>query len=151
MYSATAGGSSSAQSSPCRMRRRAQNRPAPLKWLEWLVLDLGSGYGTKPFNIGILMALCILMFAGIYSVMPSEFLYNVESDSYAIAYPGQDPPTLSPLGALYFSVATFTTMGFGDWVAKPDSAMRFIVIFEAFIGLFLVALYVAMLTRKIIR
>lgn len=135
----------------CRARRRAANRPAPVKWLEWLVLDVGSGYGTKPFNIGILMALCIVVFAGIYAVLPGEFLYNVEADSYAAAYPGQPSPTLSALSALYFSVATFTTMGFGDWVAKPDSAMRFIVIIEAFIGLFLVALYVAMLTRKIIR
>jgi hypothetical protein len=48
-------------------------------------------------------------------------------------------------------VATFTTMGVGDWVPSHSGLAKIMVITEAFIGLLLMALFVAMLTRKVIR
>ncbi len=119
-----------------------------MRGLEWLVLDVGTGYGTRPFNIGILMGLCILFFTALFAVFPADFVYNIEPTR--LNPPGAEV-TLDAANAMYFSVATFTTMGFGDWSARHDSPMRFIVILEGFVGLFLMALFVAMLTRKIIR
>ena len=55
------------------------------------------------------------------------------------------------LAAIYFSAATLTTIGLGDWIPRPDSWMRFVVTGESMLGLFLMALFVTMLTRRVVR
>ncbi|NJN82937.1 MAG: two pore domain potassium channel family protein [Caldilineaceae bacterium] len=53
------------------------------------------------------------------------------------------------LPALYFSVVTFTTLGYGD--IQPHGFARFLVSVEALLGIFLISLFVFVFCRKMIR
>ena len=80
----------------------------------------------------------ILLFAAIYSYFPDTLVR----------------PKNMPFGfsqAVYFSFATFTTMGFGDIQPRLDSIIQYTVSGEAFFGLFIMTLFVGTYTRKIIR
>ena len=107
-------------------------------FFERISIDRGSGYGTKPLHITLVAFSVILLFAYIYSTFSQEFLIQQKS----------------PFGfaqAVYFSFATFTTMGVGDIQPILDSFMTYIVSTEAFLGLFIMTLFVGTYTRKIIR
>jgi len=56
---------------------------------------------------------------------------------------------LSLLNCLYFSVVTFTTLGYGDMV--PVGAARALAAFEAFTGSFTMALFVVVFVKKMTR
>ena len=60
-----------------------------------------------------------------------------------------NPGKTSFLDALYFSVVTFTTLGYGDYHAI--GYMRYIAAAEAFIGAALTALFTVIVARNIIR
>jgi len=50
---------------------------------------------------------------------------------------------------LYFSVVTFTTVGYGDYV--PRVGYHLLAVSEAFLGAFMMAFFVVVLSRKVIR
>lgn len=103
-----------------------------------IIIDRGTGYGTQPLNITIVAISFIILFGCIYSTFPD----------------GLVRPADMPFGfsqGIYFSFATFTTMGFGDIQPRLDSYMRYLVSVEAFLGLFIMTLFVGTYTRKIIR
>lgn len=130
--------------------RRSQRRGARMNPLrraaEWLLLDVGTGYGTKPFNIGLLILGGIALFGIVYASFPGELYYAATGLDRATS-----GPTMDPLAAVYFSTATLTTIGLGDWIPRPDGWMRFVVTGESLLGLFLMALFVTMLTRRVVR
>lgn len=51
--------------------------------------------------------------------------------------------------SLYFSAVTFTTLGYGDYQPKPD--FQLLAISEAFLGAFVLAFFVVVVSRKLIR
>lgn len=53
------------------------------------------------------------------------------------------------LDALYFSVVTFTTLGYGDFA--PVGPSRIIASAEAIIGSFTIALFVVVFVRRMAR
>jgi len=52
--------------------------------------------------------------------------------------------------AIYFSFVTFTTLGLGD-IGPLNDLGKFLICCEAVIGAFLIALFVAVFARKMIR
>jgi len=53
------------------------------------------------------------------------------------------------LECLYFSFATFTTVGYGDYA--PSQAFQLVATAEAFFGAFMIALFVLVFGRKMLR
>ena len=76
--------------------------------LFWLVCD----YGHSTWRILVSFALLTLIFAAAYTVFPQCVAVN------SVDYQG---PLLDFGHALYFSIVTMTTLGFGDVYANPHS------------------------------
>jgi len=74
-----------------------------------------------------------------------EFIKENQDDEYTLKYLG--PILGSFLNCLYFSVVTFTTLGYGD-LQPAVGLSRFFVSLEAIIGAFTMALFVYTFARK---
>lgn len=104
----------------------------------WLALSFSYlvwGHGERPVRT---------FFSGIVIIFLSAIVYT-QGELYYRALPYQ--PNFWE--ALYFSVVTFTTVGFGDFTALGWA--RPIVMVEALCGLFIVPLFMIGLSRKYLR
>lgn len=94
-----------------------------LKWIVSLVENMLWGYGEKPHRIicNILAAIAL----------------------YSLIYKHSDHPELknSLPNSVYFSIVTFTTLGYGD--IKPDESLKLICGSEALLGALLIGMLVA--------
>ncbi|MBC9252500.1 potassium transporter Kef [Pseudomonas alcaligenes] len=127
------------------MRRLQMPRYSGKRLLSWLV-DLFSGYGEKPLNVvlfslGLIVACALLYF--LIGVRHGELpLGLVLERSWA--------DNLGDLfDCLYYSVVTFTTLGYGD--ITPHGLARPLAAFEAFAGSFTMALFVVVFVKKMTR
>ena len=102
-----------------------------------LLMDLLSGYTEKPNRVIVSSVLIIFFFALAYFCLDA-------------AQPTLAPATgrLGLMDAIYFSLITFTTVGFGDLVPRAAMIYRSLVCVEAFSGPFMIGLYIFTLTRR---
>jgi len=101
------------------------------------------GYGERPIRVIIWWFSFVLFFATIYF---AGGLIEYSSGATEI-----DFTTLGGfLTCLYFSVVTFTTLGFGD-ISPVTDAGRAVASVEAFTGAFMIALFVLVFGRRMIR
>ncbi|HPR41503.1 MAG TPA: pentapeptide repeat-containing protein [Candidatus Methanofastidiosa archaeon] len=108
-------------------------------WGNWALNKLlyhTSRYGESPTRVlGTSLAL-ILLYAFVYwyvggiSMGDASFIPSFKE-------------------SLYFSAVTFTTLGYGDYQPKPD--FQLLAISEAFLGAFVLAFFVVVVSRKLIR
>lgn len=96
-----------------------------LKWLASVLEYLLWGYGERPFRIALVAGLVIGTYATAYRFM---------------SWPGR--PSLDWVDSLYFSVVTFTTLGYGD-IAPLTTALKIVTASEALFGAFFIGLVVA--------
>lgn len=104
----------------------------------WLLLSLSSivwGHGERPQRTVIFGGFLVLISAILY--VQGHFIVNAE-----VQKPGF-------LESLYFSVLTMTRIGYGDIV--PVGFNKFIAIFQEFVGIFLIPLFLTGLCRKYLR
>ena len=109
-------------------------------------VDLLCGYGEKPenvirFSLGmiIMCALCYFLFGVSYNDQILQLnLANSLTDN-----------VMALLNSFYFSVVTFTTLGYGD--ITPIGISRFIAAIEAFTGSFSLALFVVVFVKQMTR
>jgi len=55
---------------------------------------------------------------------------------------------LEPLDSLYFSAVSFTALGYGQWAPQPTGWVKGLGAFEAFVGVFMMALLLVTFVRK---
>ncbi|NDL67968.1 potassium channel family protein [Anaerotalea alkaliphila] len=112
----------------------------------WFVLDFIGNYATNPFRILGTLVLTILAFTFIY------LLPFVELDGRKSYYVSSivDPQRAAFMTALYHSIATIFTIGYGD-VNPGNGISMFLSGFEGFIGLFLMAYFTVAFLRKTLR
>lgn len=92
------------------------------------VFCLLCGYATKPERVIFWAAMFILGLAGIYSVS-----------------------ILSFLDSLFHSAVSFTALGYGLGVSTSEGWVKGLGAFEAFIGVFMMALFLITFVRKMVR
>ncbi|MEG6544903.1 potassium channel family protein [Acinetobacter bereziniae] len=95
-------------------------------WILW-------GYGVKPHRIALSALTVILFFAIIYNFFGNEISSNTDLKSF--------------IDYFYFSMITFTTLGYGD-VYPKTTFLRLLCGTEAFLGAFMMGLVVAGFSNK---
>jgi len=118
-------------------KRKITKRSNPMRWLNYIFGDLLTKYGTSFIRVFLASVVVVVFCAFLYTTFDSLLFHNTEV---------QEPNFLS---SLYFSIVTFTTLGYGDYHAV--GAMRFVAASEAFIGTALTALFTVIVARHIIR
>jgi len=110
------------------------------------LVDLFCGYGEDPSRVVIFSLITILSFALLF------FLFGITDGSAQISFEVANT-WLENLNnffnSLYFSVVTFTTLGYGD--LSPAGWTRAFAAIEAFIGSFTLALFVVVFVKKMTR
>jgi len=127
------------------MRRLQMPRLSGRRLLSWLV-DLFCGYGEKPLNV-VLFSLGLVLVCGLLF-----FLVGVRHGDLPLGLAlerGWAANLGDLLDCLYYSVVTFTTLGYGD--ITPHGLARPIAAFEAFAGSFTMALFVVVFVKKMTR
>lgn len=106
------------------------------RWVANVLSRLLWGYGERPFRTFAAANFLILVNALIYRM------------SGGVSQMGEVKP-ISFLEGLYFSVVTFATVGYGDFV--PTGWVRVFAALEGLCGISLVPLFLVALTRRYLR
>jgi len=129
------------------------------KWLSSCFLNIVYGYGEKPKNVIFSAIFIILLFALSFSLIGIANPEIIELKGTAINRSSGNIVELTSKGllhsstirnfpdSLYFSTITFTTLGYGDF--RPlEGWGRILAGSEAFIGAFMMALFVYTFSRR---
>lgn len=122
----------------------ALGRNVRLQWncvAIWGVL----GFGVRALHPLISGAFLILFFTAVYYVGTNHFSVS----GYISDADTGEASVIAPEDAAYFSVVTFTTLGYGDF--KPYHSMRLIASIEAGIGALMLALLTAVFVRRFLK
>lgn len=107
-----------------------------ITYIPMALMGLLSGYGEKPNRVIFSSAIIIC----IYSIIYHSLNAITSSYSYLNGYSFWD--------YIYYSIVTFTTLGYGDLVPKANIGYRLLAGSEAFTGAFMIGLFVFTLSRK---
>lgn len=110
-------------------------------------IDLFCGYGERPGNVVIFSLGLIFVCACLYFVLGLRF--EGEHLQLNFTQGGFIENVKGFLISLYFSVVTFTTLGYGD--VTPLGGSRPVAALEAFTGGFTMALFVVVFVKKMTR
>jgi hypothetical protein len=110
------------------------------------IVDVFCGYGERPMRVVMFSMLAILFFGAFY------FILGINDGGQLIAWDSQHSLLVNIqhfFTCCYFSVVTFTTLGYGD--LTPLGLSRLLAAIEAFIGSFTLALFVVVFVKKMTR
>ncbi len=126
-----------------------------ITWFNLSFSDFIYRYGENPWRVIRFASIVIFLFAIILNIsgivnsdrtnLIIEFIKESQGDEYTLKYLG--PILGNFLNCLYFSVVTFTTLGYGDF--QPAAGLsRFFVSLESLIGAITMALFVYTFARR---
>ncbi len=128
-----------------RMRRFQLPKYSKARLFSWLI-DLFCGYGEAPARVVLFSLLLILLSAVGY------FFTGIQTGGEMLKYHSGlsfGEVVRLWLTCLYYSVVTFTTLGYGD--ITPVGVSRLFAAVEAFTGSFTIALFVVVFVKKMTR
>lgn len=124
--------------------RRYQMPLLSVKRMISKLVDIFCGYGEDPVRVVGFSIFLILVCALAYFFLDTTGAHPIYE-----GVTGWKFYALEFFNSLYFSVVTFTTLGYGD--ISPVGVARFIAACEAFLGSFTMALFVVVFVKKMTR
>lgn len=110
------------------------------------IVDLFCGYGEDPFRVISFSWLLIFISAIFYYIFGLRFTGEFQVFSLQSSV---EENVIFFFECLYYSVVTFTTLGYGDFI--PVGYSRIVAALEAFTGSFTIALFVVVFVKKMTR
>ncbi|WP_108651663.1 ion channel [Dongshaea marina] len=110
------------------------------------LVDLLCGYGEEPIRVILFSMLLIFTCALFYFY--AGIVYDGQAARFDLSK-GVWANMLFFSECLYYSVVTFTTLGYGDFI--PIGSSRMVAAIEAFTGSFTIALFVVVFVKKMTR
>ncbi|MEH6395178.1 ion channel [Pseudoalteromonas sp.] len=126
--------------------RHAQYPRGSKKRLASSCIDMLCGYGEKPENVirfSLSLIICCALCYFVFGVLDAGRLMQLNTGA------SLSDNLSALLNSFYFSVVTFTTLGYGD--ITPVGFSRFIAAIEAFCGSFSLALFVVVFVKRMTR
>ena len=118
---------------------RLSNDKSPFAFSAWaisLISGWSSGYSTKPTRVLMIGLFAAFLFAGVYVALGAPS--GLKGNTF--------------LEAIYFSLTTFCTLGYGDIAyGSAHPLLRIFSALEGWLGATLISLFVVVLARKIFR
>ncbi|RSD30034.1 ion channel [Vibrio pectenicida] len=124
--------------------RRYQMPRLCVKRIVSKTVDLFCGYGEDPMRVVGFSMFLILVCALAYFFLDTTSAHPIYEE-----LSGWQFYLFEFFNSLYFSVVTFTTLGYGD--ISPVGFARFVAALEAFLGSFTMALFVVVFVKKMTR
>lgn len=109
-----------------------------LKWFGYKVYELTSNYGNSFLRWGLTGLFAIVSFASIYIAIDATVAFHqkmIGSSGYFFDY-------------FYYSIVTFTTLGYGDIVPTTELHKLFAGI-EAVFGYFMLGMFINLMNKKL--
>lgn len=129
------------------LMRRYQLPLFSLSRLASFIIGNFCGYGEKPLRV-IGFSLLLIILCTLVYFLSAGIIYNGEHVGFNPH--GSTPDNiLDFFSCLYFSIVTFTTLGYGDFT--PAGPTRIMAAIEAFSGSFTIALFVVVFVKKMSR
>jgi hypothetical protein len=118
-----------------------------LSFTEYTFLNLTCGYGVKPLRSLAVAGVLILIFTLCYFI---PYFFNVKSLVYRQGKDDIDNEKNEKwyhclYNSFYFSVMTFTTVGYGDY--SPKRIFKFVAMTEGIFGWLTMALFLVTLAN----
>lgn len=110
------------------------------------IVDLFCGYGEDPLRVILFSWLLIFISSFFYYVFGLRFGGEFQVFSFANSF---EQNVIFFFECIYYSVVTFTTLGYGDFI--PVGLSRLVAALEAFTGSFTIALFVVVFVKKMTR
>jgi hypothetical protein len=136
--------------------RRKERDNALICFFEKLLVDNTCRYGTDWLAIIRASIVVLITFSLLYYISNFNMAYygsygQASFSAWSMEFSGRALLNMLKmlLESLYFSFATFTTLGSNNF--SPTGLIRFIATIEAFLGAFFIALIVAVFSRKWMR
>jgi len=126
--------------------RRFQEKRFSVNRITSRIVDLFCGYGEDPLRV-VLFSWALIFFSAIfYYIFGLRFAgeFHVFSPEQSL-----EQNITFFFECVYYSVVTFTTLGYGDFI--PVGLSRLIAALEAFTGSFTIALFVVVFVKKMTR
>lgn len=121
-----------------QLERKYLFKTKKLLYFPSLIMALLCGYGEKPCRVILSSTALIFIYSIIYAALDI-----LKASSEVVNANG-----FSIWDYIYFSIVTFTTVGFGDLSPKMVPLFQMLVGSEAFVGAFMIGLFVFTLARK---
>jgi hypothetical protein len=110
------------------------------------IVDLFCGYGEDPLRVVLFSWVIILASSFFYYLFGLRFAGEYQAFSLQSSL---EDNVIFFFECLYYSVVTFTTLGYGDFI--PVGFSRLVAALEAFTGSFTIALFVVVFVKKMTR
>ena len=120
---------------------RRQQRPLVFQYIEWLAVDVTCAYGTSWVRLARTFLVVVVLFTMFFWLTGG--ITNAGGASNHTGFLRRLPT------AAYFTIVTFTTLGYGD--RRPTGWRRHVASVLAVLGVLTLALFIVVFSREFMR